>query len=70
MNKRWSDLSAAQQQGIVLASVLQLGLLVAALVDIYRRPEEELKGSKHLWTLASFFNFVGPISYFIFGRKR
>lgn len=70
MNKRWSDLSAAQQRGIMLASALQLGLLVAGLVDIYRRPEEEVQGSKRLWTLASFVNFVGPISYFLFGRKR
>lgn len=68
--KRWSDLSATQQRTIALASALQLGLFVAALVDIYRRSEEEVRGSKQLWTLASFVNFVGPISYFLFGRKR
>jgi hypothetical protein len=24
----------------------------------------------YLFTLASFVNFVGPIAYFVFGRKR
>jgi hypothetical protein len=39
-------------------------------MDIHRRPEEEIWCNKWLWTLASFVNFVGPISYFSFGRKR
>lgn len=48
----------------------QLALLVAALLDIYRRPREEIRGSKVLWVLVSFVNFIGPSSYFLFGRKK
>ena len=68
--KRWSELSAAQKGAIVLSGTVQIGLLAAALVDIYQRSEEETRGSKQLWVAAAFVNFVGPISYFLFGRKR
>jgi hypothetical protein len=69
--KRGSELSVAQQRGIVLSGALQLMLLGAALADIYRRPREKIRGNnKVLWTLVSFVNFVGPLSYFLFGRKQ
>lgn len=67
--KEWKDLSAGQKRGILLSGTVQVVLLVAALADIYRRPEAEVRGNKLLWTLASFVNFVGPISYFLFGRR-
>jgi hypothetical protein len=69
-NKRWSELSTGQRRSIVLSGVVQLTLLIAALVDIRRRPQEEIRGNKWLWTAATFVNFVGPVSYFLFGRKR
>lgn len=68
--KRWDELSGVQKGAIVLAGVVQLGLLMAALVDIYRRPAGEILGAKRVWTAAAFINYVGPISYFLFGRKR
>jgi hypothetical protein len=69
-NRRWSDLSGAQKGTIILSGMVQVGLLAAALVDIYRRPAEEIRGRKRLWAAAAFINYVGPISYFLFGRKR
>ena len=68
--KRWSELSSGQRRGVVLSGVVQVTLLIAALLDIWRRPEEEIRGSKRLWTAAAFVNFIGPLSYFIFGRRR
>jgi hypothetical protein len=69
-NKRWRDLSTRQRRGVVLSGTVQVVLLMAALVDIWRRPKEEIRGDKRLWTALSFVNFIGPISYFLFGRKR
>ncbi len=63
-------MSGVQKGAIALSGVVQLGLLAAALVDIYRRPVEEIRGGKRLWTLAAFINYAGPISYFLFGRRR
>jgi Phospholipase_D-nuclease N-terminal len=69
-NKRWSELSSGQRRGIMLSGTVQVALLIAALADIWRRPEEEIRGDKRLWAALSFVNFIGPISYFLFGRRR
>jgi ACR3 family arsenite efflux pump ArsB len=48
-----------------------LGLLAVALVDIRRRPADQIRGPKQLWTVLSLINWViGPVAYFIFGRRR
>ena len=67
---KWDDLSAAQKARIVIMGLVQCVLLVAALVDIRRRPAKEINGSKAMWAALAFVNYIGPISYFIFGRKR
>ncbi len=68
--KQWKDLTDTQKRGIVLLGALQLVLLAAALIDIRRRNADAINGSKRLWTLVVFINFIGPIAYFLFGRKR
>jgi hypothetical protein len=67
--KQWKDLSPAQKIGAIVVVVVQVSLLVAALLDIARRPAQLVRGPKWAWALVSFINFVGPISYFLFGRK-
>jgi hypothetical protein len=54
----------------MLPGAVQVALLTTALVDIWRRPKEEIRGDKRLWTAVSFVNFVGPVSYFLFGKRR
>ena len=54
---------------VVLAAV-QLGLLIAAQRDIQRRPAPLVRGSKTRWRLVCLINFLGPLSYFTFGRRR
>ena len=68
--KQWQDFTDRQKRGIVVLGVLQLMLLAAALIDIRRRPAEEINGSKRLWTMVVFINGIGPIAYFLLGRKR
>lgn len=67
---RWQDLSPKQQAVILGTAAIELTLLVAALVDLKRRPAKQVRGRKGVWAVASFAGFVGPISYFAFGRKR
>jgi hypothetical protein len=69
-NKRWRDLTTTQKVGIVLLSTIQITLLVAALTDLRRRSADEINGSRQLWTALVFVNIIGPIAYFVFGRKR
>jgi flagellar biosynthesis/type III secretory pathway M-ring protein FliF/YscJ len=68
--KRWSDFSTEQRAAIVGAGAVQLGLHAAALVDLRRRPRDQVNGSKPLWVALSFVNFIGPLAYFAFGRRR
>ena len=68
--KSWDELSAGQRALVVVASIVQLSLLFAALTDLRRRPADQINGSKRRWVALSFVNFVGPLSYFAFGRKR
>ena len=70
LRKQWKDLSDGQRWGIVLSAAVQLAMLATALLDIYRRPAEEIRGSKPVWAVVSFVNFVGPIAYLLFGRRR
>jgi hypothetical protein len=68
--KRWDDLSTPQRAALVGVGVVQVGLLVAALADLRRRPLDQVNGSKGMWAAVSAVNFVGPIAYFAVGRKR
>lgn len=68
--QRWADLSAGRRAVIVAAGTVQLGLFAAALRDLRHRPARKVNGDKRLWAAACFVNFVGPIAYFVFGRKR
>jgi hypothetical protein len=68
--RRFSDLSPAQRAAIGAAGAVQVGLMAAALIDLRRRPARKVRGGKRLWVAASFVNFVGPIAYFTYGRKR
>ena len=53
-----------------MLAVSQVCLLGYALWDIRHRSADQIRGSKPLWTAIVFVNYVGPISYFIFGRRR
>jgi hypothetical protein len=68
--RRWKDLSPRARGAIIAAGVVQNSLLVATLVDLRRRPARKIRGDKRLWTAAAFVSWVGPISYFAYGRKR
>ena len=48
--------------------ILQLILAIVAIIDIVRI--HETRGPKWMWIVISLFvNTLGPIAYFIFGRK-
>ena len=48
--------------------IIQLALMIAALLDLLRRAGT--RGPKWLWLLIILFvNILGPILYFVLGRK-
>lgn len=68
-DKKKADLTRAQQTGVGVAGVIQLGLLVAAQIDLTRRTDEQVNGPKALWRAIALVNFVGPLAYFAVGRR-
>lgn len=66
---RFSELPRRRQAGIVGLGTIQLGLLIAAERDIQRRPPDLIRGPKARWRLLCLINFLGPLSYFTFGRR-
>jgi hypothetical protein len=67
---RWSDLSDTQRKLLVAAAACEASLKIAALIDIQRRPASQIRGPKALWRAAMVVNLLGPLSYFVVGRKR
>jgi hypothetical protein len=71
--KQWSDLSERTRRLIAAAAFAEGILKAVALVDIKRRPANQIRGRKWVWatvvTVVSSFGLV-PISYFVFGRRR
>lgn len=68
--RRWSELSPAKRRGIVALGAAQVSLQLAALIDLRRRPAEQVRGPKRVWATASFVNWLGPLAYFACGRRR
>lgn len=49
--------------------VIQVALQIYALIDLIRRPAEEIRGPKILWGIVIVaFQLLGVIVYFVFGR--
>lgn len=68
--KSWRDMSRRQRIGMALTGAIQMSLLVAAQRSISKTPDAQIRGKKVWWRAASFINFFGPLSYFLFGRRR
>jgi hypothetical protein len=66
---KFRELSVPRRVGIVVLGAIQLTLLIVAQVDIQRRAADEVNGPKALWRLLCLINFVGPLSYFRWGRR-
>ena len=66
--RTWKDLTPQERTGSILTGLIQLTLAAFAWTDLARRPAKYVRGPKPLWALAITINFVGPISYFVFGR--
>lgn len=50
--------------------VIQLGLLLAALLDLSREERRVRGANKMVWAIVIVFvNLVGPILYFVAGRE-
>lgn len=71
--RKWDDLDPRIRRLIVVGGAIDGVLRLAALVDLARRPPNEVRGSKSKWAAAvTLINSLGvvPIAYFAWGRRK
>lgn len=70
--KNWKELPRAARAGLAAVGGAEAALKVWSLIDLARRPADQVRGSKALWALSLMtVNSLGalPIIYLTKGRK-
>ena len=71
--KRWKDLSPRARRLILFGTTFETVLKVVALIDLKRRPADQVNGSKVRWAAAIVLVSSGglvPVLYLLRGRRR
>jgi Phospholipase_D-nuclease N-terminal len=71
--RRWSDLSDRTRRLILAGAAVEGTLKIVALVDLIRRPADQVRGPRWAWgALVALLNAAGgaPLAYLLFGRRR
>ena len=69
--KRWQELSPFTRKLLVATAIAEGILKVAALIDLARRPAEDVRGSKARWAAAIVVvNSAGALPIYYFARGR
>ncbi|EXG82466.1 hypothetical protein [Cryptosporangium arvum] len=71
-HRRWRDLTVGERRFVVAGTALDTALKVAMLVDLRRRPGEQVRGPTWAWASAALINSAGviPAAYFAVGVTR
>jgi Phospholipase_D-nuclease N-terminal len=67
--KSWSDLTHRQRQAAVAGAVIEAIVTAAALRDLASRQPDEVRGPKLFWRLSFVVQPIGPVAYFLAGRR-
>lgn len=72
VQRRWRNLGPWQRIGLVAVAVgaAQLVLAVTAWSDLARRRPADVAGRKGVWAAVIAINWVGPLAYLRWGRRR
>ncbi|MGB7237509.1 MAG: PLD nuclease N-terminal domain-containing protein [Rhodococcus sp. (in: high G+C Gram-positive bacteria)] len=66
----WNEMCRRDRSVVLVLAAIQFALAAAAWADLARRGRDQILGSKRIWALVICVNFVGPLAYFVFGRRR
>lgn len=62
-------MTTGQRVALSALVAVEVALTTTALVDLARRPGEQVRGPKVAWALGCFVQPVGPIAYLTLGRR-
>lgn len=66
---KWQDMTPAQRAFVIAGATVEIVLTTVAVVDLARRPADQVRGPKVLWLLGCAIQPVGPITYLAVGRR-
>ena len=67
--KQWSDLTPGQRAAVAALGAVQFALAVSAWVQLARTPARQVNGRKGVWAAVIAVNWIGPLSWFRWGRR-
>ena len=67
--KHWADLPLCKKIGVIIGGAIQFSLLALGLWDVAHRRPDEVRGDRRMWAGLMFFNWIGPLAYFAYGRR-
>ena len=65
----WRDLTTGQRALVVVVGSAQMTLAVLAWADLATRSAAQVNGSKLKWAAIIAINWIGPLSWFRWGRR-
>jgi hypothetical protein len=65
----WSDLTPAQRAAVLTLGAAQFTLAVSAWADLWRTPAARVNGRKGVWAAVIAINWIGPLSWYRWGRR-
>lgn len=67
--KSWADLTPKEKRVVYAGGTVEAVITVVALIDLSRRPADQVRGSKWAWLLSFVVQPFGRLSYFAIGRR-
>ena len=68
--KRWTDLTQGQRAAVIALGTVQISLATRAWWQLAHQPAARVNGPKPMWAAIIAINFVGPLAWFRWGRRR
>ena len=66
---KWTEMSTGRKAVVLVIGTVQLALAAVAWRDLATRPADQVNGPKGMWTVIIAVNWIGPIAYFVKGRR-
>ncbi len=68
-NRKWRELSTVERAAVIVLGSVEFVLTTAAVGDLRRRSQSEIRGPKALWWAAVFVQPFGAPAYLAWGRR-
>ncbi len=70
LREQWDAMPPWQRAGTFALGVVEIVATTAAVVDLVRRPRDQVRGPKALWWPTLTVQPFGPFAYLALGRRR